>query len=130
MFTIFVYRNVTFRLLSSRQVTALFKSGKNSDLSNYRPVILSVILSKLSGKHINKHVPSYFKKTAYLTLTKRFFFCTFLPGNMVRSCHVQSIIDYGSTLWDSASPNTLQLLVSLRKTTLKAILLKTTTLAN
>ena len=40
-----------------------------------------------------------------------------------------SIIDYGSTLWDSASANTPTPLVSLHKRTLKAILLKNTTLA-
>ena len=43
--------------------------------------------------------------------------------------HIQSIIDFGSTLWDSASANTLKPLVSLHKTALKAILLETTTLA-
>ena len=40
-----------------------------------------------------------------------------------------SIIDYGSTLWDSGSANTPTPLVSLHKRTLKAILLKNTTLA-
>ena len=61
-FTIFVYKHITLRLLSRRHVIALFKSAKSPDLSNYRPIfILSVILSKLSGKHINKHVLSYFK---------------------------------------------------------------------
>ena len=44
--------------------------------------------------------------------------------------HIQSIIDYGSTLWDSARANTLKPLVSLHKTALKANLLKKhTTLA-
>jgi len=43
--------------------------------------------------------------------------------------HIQSILDYGSKLWDTASANTLQPLVSLHKRALKAILLKTTTLA-
>ena len=43
--------------------------------------------------------------------------------------HIQPIIDYGSTLWDSASANTLIPLVSLHKRALKEILLTTTTLA-
>ena len=40
-----------------------------------------------------------------------------------------SIIGYGSTLWDSANANTPKPLVSLHKRTLKAILLKNTSLA-
>ena len=43
--------------------------------------------------------------------------------------YIQSIIDYGSTPWDSASSNTLKPLVTLHKRALKAILLKPTTLA-
>ena len=43
--------------------------------------------------------------------------------------HIQSIIDYGSTPWDSASANTLKPLVSLHKRALNAILVKNTTLA-
>ena len=40
------------------------------------------------------------------------------------SVSLQSIIDYGSTLWDTASANTLKLLVSLHNRAFKAILLK------
>ena len=43
---------------------------------------------------------------------------------------IQSIIDYGSTLWDLANANTLKSLVSLHKRALKAILLKNTTLVS
>ena len=38
--------------------------------------------------------------------------------------HIQSIIDYRSTLWNSASANTLKPLVSLHKRALKAFLLE------
>ena len=41
--------------------------------------------------------------------------------------HIQSIIDYRSTLWDSASASALKPLVSLHRRALNAILLKTTT---
>ena len=43
--------------------------------------------------------------------------------------NIQSIIDYGLTLCDSASANALKPLVRLHKRALKAILLQTTTLA-
>ena len=42
--------------------------------------------------------------------------------------HIQSLIDYGSTLWDSASQNTLKPLHSLHRRALKLILLKQSSL--
>ena len=42
--------------------------------------------------------------------------------------HIQSTIDYASTLWDFASANTLKPLSSMQRRTLKLILLKPTTL--
>ena len=42
--------------------------------------------------------------------------------------HIQPIIDYASTLWDSASANTLKPLVSIHKRALKLTLLKSTSL--
>ena len=42
--------------------------------------------------------------------------------------HTQPIIDHASTLWDSASANTLKPLVSIHKRTLKLTLLKSTSL--
>ena len=44
------------------------------------------------------------------------------------SAHFQSLIDYGSTLWDSASNNSLKPLHSLYKRALKLILLKQSSL--
>ena len=42
--------------------------------------------------------------------------------------HIQPIIDYASTLWDSASANTLKPLLSIHKRALKLTLLKSTSL--
>ena len=42
--------------------------------------------------------------------------------------YIQSLIDYGSTLWDSASKNTLKPLYSLHRLGLKLILLKQSSL--
>ena len=42
--------------------------------------------------------------------------------------HIQPIIDYASTLWKSASANTLKPLVSIHKQALKLTLLKSTSL--
>ena len=42
--------------------------------------------------------------------------------------HIQPVIDYASTLWNSASANTLKPLVSIHKRPLKLTLLKSTSL--
>lgn len=49
---------------------------------------------------------------------------------MFFNAHIQSIIDYASTLWDSASENSLKPLKSLHKRALKIIVLKNTQLSN
>ena len=53
-----------------------------------------------------------------MLMLKNYFFHT----------HIQPIIDYASTLWDSASANTLKPLVSIHKRALKLTLLKSTSL--
>ena len=53
----------------------------------------------------------------------------FLNFNARKLCfhvHIQSMIDHGSTLWDSASTNTLKPLVSLHMRALKIVLKNTT----
>ena len=47
--------------------------------------------------------------------------------NVFRS-HSQSLTDYASALWDSASPSTLKPLASIHKRTFKLALLKSTTM--
>ena len=68
----------------------------------------------------------YFQEN--LALSKIKHFVNLRARKLFSHAHIQSITDYGLTLWDSASANTLKLLVGLHKRALKAILLKTTTL--
>ena len=70
-------------------------------------------------KSISKKVYQLSQIKHFLNLHARKLFC---------HAHIQSIIDYRSTLWNSASANTLKPLVSLHKRAIKAIL-KNTTLA-
>ena len=67
-FTIFVYRNVTFRLLSGRPKSFLFLSLERAP-SNNRPVSVS----KPFGKHINKRILVYFNKNNLLHLNQSGF---------------------------------------------------------
>ena len=66
-----------------------------------------------------------FPRTIY-QLSKVKHFLNLYVRKLFVHAQIQSIIDYGSTLWDSASANTLKPLVSLHKRALKAILLNTT----
>ena len=73
------------------------------------------------------HVNTLCKKisTKVFQLSKKFFFfVNFHARKIFFSAHIQSLIDYGSTLWDSASNNSLKPLHSLYKRALKLILLK------
>ena len=48
------------------KVIPLFKSGKSSDPSNYRPISVLSALSKSFEKHINKHILAHFNKNNLL----------------------------------------------------------------
>ena len=53
------------------KVIPLFKSGKSSDPSNYRPISVLSALSKSFEKHINKHMLAHFNKNILLHLTSQ-----------------------------------------------------------
>ena len=67
------------------------------------------------------------KKNCQLSKIKHFL--NLHARKLFLHAHIQSIIDYGSTLRDLASANTLKPLANLHKRALKAILLKITTVA-
>ena len=76
------------------------------------------------------HVNTLCKKisTKVFQHSKIKFFVNFHARKIFFSAHIQSLIDYGSTLWDSASNNSLKSLHSLYKRALKLILLKQSSL--
>ena len=57
-------------------------------------------------------------------------FLTFRARKTFFQAHIQSRIDYASTLWDSASESLLKPLKSLHRRAVKIILLKNTSLTN
>ena len=88
--------------------------------------VLGVIIDcNLSwSSHVTALCKSISKNIYQLSKIKHFL--NLYVGKLFVHAQIQSIIDYGSTLWDSASANTLKPLVSLHKRALKAVL-KTTT---
>ena len=76
------------------------------------------------------HVDDLCKKVSVkvFQLSKIKHFLNMHARKLFFQAHIQSTIDYASTLWDSTSANTLKPLVSLHKRALKLIILKTSTL--
>ena len=66
-------------------------------------------------------------KKVYM-LTKIKHFLNLHARKLFFHAHIQSIIDYASTVWDSASANTIKHLNSLHKRALKLVLLKSNSL--
>ena len=48
--------------LKVAKLFAIHKNGRKSDLSNYRPVSILPVVSKVIEKHITKHLFSYLNK--------------------------------------------------------------------
>ena len=76
--------------------------------------------------HVNELTKRVFQKLHQLSKIKHFLNAH--PRKLFYHAHIQPIIDYASTLWDSASANTLKPLVSIHKRALKLTLLKSTSL--
>ena len=66
--------------------------------------------------------------TKVFQLSRLKHFVNFRVRKLFFTSHIQSLIDYGSTFWDSASQNTLKPLHSLHRRALKLILLKQSSL--
>lgn len=93
-----------------------------TEVQNHK--ILGVIFdNNLSWKtHIHFISKTISRKTFQLSRIKHFL--NLESRKIFYSAHIQSIIDYSSTLWDSASGNAMKPLISVQKRAIKTILLK------
>ena len=66
--------------------------------------------------------------TKVFQLSRLKHFVNFRTRKLFFTSHIQSLIDYGSSLWDSTSKSTLKPLQSLHRRALKLILLKQSSL--
>ena len=76
------------------------------------------------------HVNALFKKisTKLFQLSRLKYFVNFRTRKLFFTSHIQSFIDYGSTLWNSTSKSTLKPVHCLHRRALKLIVLKQSSL--
>ena len=102
------------------------KSDIIQEVQNHK--VLGIIID--NNLSWTPHMNTLCKKisTKVFQLSRLKHFVNFRVRKLFFTSHIQSLIDYGSTLWDSASQNTLKPLHSLHRRALKLILLKQSSL--
>ena len=102
------------------------KSGIIQEVQNYKVLGITIDNNLSWTPHINALCKKISIKVFQLSRLNHFV--NFRVRKLFFTSHIQSLIDYGSTLWDSASQNTLKPLHSLHRRALKLILLKQSSL--
>ena len=102
------------------------KSDIIQEVQNHK--VLGIIID--NNLSWTPHMNTLCKKisTKVFQLSRLKHFVNFRVRKLFFTSHIQSLIDYGSTLWDSSSQNTLKPLHSLHRRALKLILLKQSSL--
>ena len=116
------------QILSSPPVQLLVGNKQLHEVSEHK--LLGVIIDNnlTWGPHIRYLCKSLAKRVYQSAKIKNFL--TFHARKTFFQAHIQSRIDYASTLWDSASESLLKPLKSLHRRAVKIILLKNTSLTN
>ena len=106
-------------LLPLNQIS--LKKYKTSDITeevqNHKVLGITIHNNLLWTPHLNALCKKKSTKVFQLSRLKRFV--NFRVRKLFFTSHIQSLIDYGSTLWDSASKNTLKPLHGLHRRTFK-----------
>ena len=112
----------------SHELPPIYIKNQTIEQVTHHKVLGVTIDNNLSWYH---HIHNLCKLIApkVYQLSKIKHFLDFHSRKLFFQAHIQSSIDYASTLWDSASANTMKHLLSLHKRALKLILLKNTTLS-
>ena len=102
------------------------KSDIIQEVQNHRVLGITIDNNLSWTPHMNALCKKISTKVFQLLKLKHFV--NFRVRKLFFTSHIQSLIDYGSTLWDSASQNTLKPLHSLHRRAVKLILLKQSSL--
>ena len=102
-------------------------AGETIEVVNSHRVLGIVIDSHLSW---SEHIAYICKRISQrvFQLSKLKHFLNLNARKLFFHAHIQSLVDYVSTIWDSVSTSTLQPLMRLHKRALKLVLLKSSTL--
>ena len=116
------------QILSTPPVQLLVGNKQLHEVSEHK--LLGVIIDNnlTWGPHIRYLCKSVAKRVCQPAKIKNFL--SFHARKTFFQAHIQSRIDYASTLWDSASESLLKPLKSLHRRAVKIILLKNTSLTN
>ena len=102
------------------------KSDVIGEVQNHKVLGITIDNNLSWTPHVNALCKKISTKVFQLSRPKHFV--NFLTRKLFFKSHIQSLIDYGSTLWDSTSKSTLKPLHSLHRRALKLILLKQSSL--
>ena len=102
------------------------KSDIIQEVQNHKVLGITIDNNLSWTPHMNAPCKKISTKVFQFSRLKHFV--NFRVRKLFFTSHIQSLIDYGSTLWDSASQNTLKPLHSLHRRALKLILLKQSSL--
>ena len=98
------------------------KSDVIQEVQNHKVLGITIDNNLSWTPHMN--APCKEISTTVFQLSRLKHFVNFRVRKLFFTSHRQSLIDYGSTLWDSASQNTLKPIHSLHRQALRLILLK------
>ena len=117
------------QLLHSPSAHLSFGNKQITEVSDHK-VLGVTIENKLTwGPHIRDPCKTTAEKKSNIQ-QKLSIFLTFMPEKTFFQAHIQSGINYASTLWDSASDSLQKPLKSLHMRAIKTVLLKRTSLNN
>jgi hypothetical protein len=114
--------------ISSPPTHILIGNQQIDEVSNHKVLGVTIDNNLTWGPHIHNLCKSTAKKVYQSAKIKKFL--TFHARKTFFQAHIQSGLDYASTLWDCASESILKPLKSLHRRAIKIVLLKHTSLTN
>ena len=112
--------------LSQKLLSIYIKNEPIEQVTHHKVLGITIDENLNWHQHISYLCKYLSQKVYQLSKIKHFLDPT--SRKLFFQAHIQSLIDYASTLWDSASANTMKPLLSLHKRALKLVLLKKSSL--
>ena len=114
------------QLLNIKSTSLFIRNEKICEVQNHKLLGITIDNNLTWSCHISKLTNRVSQKVYQLNKIKHFL--DRHSREIFFHAHIQSVIDYCSTIWDKASQNILKPLCSIHRRALKLILLKSSTL--